>query len=288
MSLPRATPRRATHGFTLLEVLAAAAVLMLMMALLLRITGGVSDSVSRQAKRIEATGTARRALDTLAQDIYVLVRQDGATLLFKAGNETENDALKFLCLSRPAPGTDRPRFSFVSYAVESRKDPAINADVPMLIRGDESVSWPMGNESAVAGYDFAAVLNRQVAHGHVASEGVFRFEILWLRKDGVICREPPMEDAATIGLAPPSGYRRVDLSKVSGFIATVACLDRQSQVVEAGFDFHALQKTFAALPVSTADAGTNPLEKWTGEIAHAQPPRVRENIRFIQRTYYLP
>ncbi len=276
---------RGERGFTLLEIVAAAAVFMLVLVLLLQILDGVGNAASHQSKRIEATGSARRALDTLAQDISVLVRRNGGTLLFNAGDETRNDALKFLCLSRPAPGATKPRMSLVSYAVERRDDPIIGANVPMLVRCDESISWPMGDESAVAEYDFPAVLNRSIAGSHVAAEGVFRFEILWLRKDGVICREPPEESAALSG---SSEYRRVDLSAVSGFIVTVACLDRQSLAIAAGVDFSRLQKNFATLPVLTVELDTNPLEKWTTRIAEARPARVRENIRFIQRTYYLP
>lgn len=260
-----------TCGFTLLEVMAAAGIFTVLIVLMFQVLNGINVATSRLTTRIEAEKDARVALDTLAQDIYALVRNNQATILFKAGDEVGNDAIKFLCLSRPEPDQTNPRMTLVTYSVDG------STGIPMLVRGTAPVLW-----NDTADYDFSAVLTRSSVVENPVAEGVFRFEIIWLRTDGVISRNPPAEATAA------GDFERVDLSATAGFIVTVASLDPKSRVLAEQIGYTAVQSNFSTLESSSNEIEWNPLEKWTDELTNDLQPAIRQNVRFIQRTYRLP
>lgn len=275
--------RKHATAFTIIELLCAMAVLLLLLTGLLQVVSHVSGTASQQARRTQSIGEARAALDTLGQDLSVLVRNEEATILFKPGNTSENDELKFLCLSRPAPGVDAPRMSLISYRIEQRTDTVFGDITPVLVRGDSVIRWAQPNERAADDYDFETVLGRSTETDSPVALGVFRFEVLWFLKNGEVRHTPPLLDGET-----PDGFVRVDLSQVGGVIASVACLDRPSLPIAARSGWPSIQAALPSTPSGSANVESSTLATWQNTLPAIEPPRVRQNVRFVERTCPLP
>ena len=86
--------RRRRQGFTILELLVAAAITAVLAGIVIAMVGNVSTSLARTSGRLNATGQARLALDQLALDLQsALFRDDGnvwfaANILDTTGNAT--------------------------------------------------------------------------------------------------------------------------------------------------------------------------------------------------------
>jgi hypothetical protein len=284
MHCGRSTTRSRTRGFTLLEVLASTCVLLLIVGLAWQLVSMIMDTTSHRTKGMEATGTQRVALDTLSQDIYTLVRQHGATLCWKPGDAPASDELRFLCLSRPEPNRPRSRMTLVSYFIEGIPLPvAEGAPFPALIRGDAPVTWPTNDEDQPADFDFARVLRRPPLGKQPVAEGVFRFDVLWLCRDGVLRRIPPTESI------DPTGFRRVKLEEVAALIVTLAGVDRSSllEFSRQGALSEA-QECLSTLTNEDLAAGHTTFDRWREEIGRITSPLIRRHVQLVQRTYYLP
>ncbi len=267
----------------------------MMLMLLVQLTSGVNESTQHQMRSMEAIGSARVALDTLAQDLGTLITRGGTTLLFKQGDATTNDLLRFLCISRPVAGSADSRLYVVGYSVAMRHSATLDATVPMLVRGSAPVGWPASGDTTAADYDFRTVLrDKTLVELDAVAERVFRFEIVWLRKDGSVTRDPRGLNPDPDANVDANGYIWVDLREMSGLIVSIATLDgmRQRQIAagaaEEGGGFVSLQSSFAALENRPEDAGKTPATQWNAAISSVQPEAARENLRILQRTYYLP
>lgn len=271
-------------AFTLVELLAATCLFLLLVGVAFETVSLTNSATDRQSRRMDTTSSVRVALDTLSQDIYTFVRQNGATLLFKPGKSNEGDVLKFLCLSRPEPGQVRPRMTLVSYELNAETDPSPGRPTPIaLLRTDAPVSWPTADDEAPADYDFSQVLRRPAEGRRAVADGVIRFEIIWLGSDGVISRIP--RDA----VVEPDGFRRVELTNTIGFIVVVAGIDRRSQSIPISAE--AMVQAQSVLPTlneKDVAAGLNPYDLWTSRQRDIGDSTIRQHLFITQRTYYLP
>lgn len=269
------------RGFTLLETLAASAVFALIVVLLFSIVQGVGETASHQARRIESTEDARVALDALGQDLGVLVRSIETTLLFKPGNETQNDVLRFLCFSRPDPSNAHGRMMVAEYRIESRPDTKTEKNIPMLVRGLSPVLWPQAGESIPADYDFASVLQRSSQSDSVIAGNVFRFEILWMTRDGSISRHPPSSTLLS------NGFYQVNLAEVGALIVTVASLDEKTRRLVNDSEWNALQGAFPVLSDAIPQTDKSTADRWSSAIATIEPEMARRNVRMVERTLFV-
>jgi type II secretory pathway pseudopilin PulG len=275
----------AAAGFTLVELLAATCLFVLLVGVAFETVSLTSSATDRQARRLDATSSVRTALDTLSQDIYTFVRQNGATLLFKPGDSNEGDALKFLCLSRPEPEQARPRMTLVGYELDvSTESPSGGGrGLPALLRTNAPVSWPAIDDDAPADYDFFNVLRRPAERRRPVAGGVIRLEIIWLGSDGVISRLP--RGATTEG----DGFHRVDPAKVIGFIAIVAAIDRRSERLAISTQaVNQARSVLSTLSEEDVAGGLNPYDLWMTRVGDIEDPTIRQHLLITQRTYYLP
>lgn len=294
-------PAKQSPAFTLLEVLAAMAVFVLLVVLVAQIAGQTTVVTSASHRRMEALQAARTVLDAIGSDLSNMVRQQGGVLIAgrsPSGYTPASSLLAFVCSSRPRAGSGNPadaRFLAVFLGIRLWEDKAIGVTanvVPMATKGSGSVPWTGG----LANFSDAAASAANSVEGapgitdarEPVSESVFRVEVVYLLDDGSISPTPPplAGFASTPALGP--GMTAVDLSRVRGLIVAVAALDRATLrlVAEAGEgEFRKLAEAFPAV----AEPDKTPLQAWSSiSLPASLPKRVRENLRILQRTYYLP
>ncbi|WP_050026001.1 prepilin-type N-terminal cleavage/methylation domain-containing protein [Verrucomicrobium sp. BvORR034] len=277
------------QGFTLVELLVVMVVFLVLTFLLVQATTTAQTATSHQLRQMDAITSARMALDNLTEDISTLVTRGGTGVLFKPGDATTNDTLKFVAISRNSSQHPRARMTIVSYTMETRPHPLLKCDLPMLVRGSAPLLWPTDNDIQAEDYLLSECLStRALGDSDVTGEHAFRFELVWMRRDGTITRDPRGLPPYTADQQPdPNGFIKVDLKEVRAFIASIAVLDGPAQrdIAEAE-GFGPLQMKLVTMSTSTALEST-PASFWQQAIAELPPP-ARQHTRVLQRTYYLP
>jgi len=126
------------HGFTILELLVAMAVLALLLVAVLEITGKTTTLTRMAGSKLNATQAVRSALDAVERDLQNAVVTPEATVLVRTLNGSPIIAL--LTRGR-GPGTQPARFLAVSY--EWSPDGSFK-------RGYVPVNWAASNLLAAA------------------------------------------------------------------------------------------------------------------------------------------
>lgn len=245
-------------------MLVAAAVFLLLVVLLLQVVGGFSSSTQNAKRAMYASSEARGVLDRLGFDITGLVRSGGITPeITKASG---NDSIRFL--SQVHSVGSASRLSVVDYQINStfNGDPvnSLMAPGPKLGRAAAPFAWINSLGSSLPG----------VTNGHlILGESILRFEVSFLDKDSVPLADPPMDTGT-----PP----KIDLTKVSAIVVTVAALDVGSRAKLSAGDLDGI-----TLPDPSTTNST--LDLWNNELKTATlSPVIRQNLRFFERIYYLP
>lgn len=96
-----------TRGFTIIELLAAMAVLLIMVALLSRVFGSAASTWKAGNKRIESNNTGRSAMEFMARELGgVLVSPERPTMLLASDRNDflgmKSDAISFVSLAHRA------------------------------------------------------------------------------------------------------------------------------------------------------------------------------------------
>ena len=157
-------------GFTLMELLVAAAVLGLLLAMLLKISANTLEVTRFSRQNMEGMQRTRVALDALGADLRNLVGQQGITVLVRqdAQNNTE---IAFLTRNRgPASATDC-RCMAVAYR--------LNAE-GKLVRYSVPVLW--SSQDLLQDLAHAVVSGS----GSTLADGVLRQEVVLMLDDGSI------------------------------------------------------------------------------------------------------
>lgn len=280
---------RACRAFTLVELLVSMAVLISLSYLLLRTTIASQDAVTREIQNMDAIKSARVALDTLTGDIATLVTRGGTTVLFRPGDARTNDTLRFITSCRNSSDSERARMTLTAYCVQSRFNPVLDCEMPMLVRESAPLLWPVDQDPRAEDYVLKDVLqNRVPVESDVVAEHVFRFEIVWLHKDGTISRDPRLSSDPEDG-KDSNGFIWVDLTQVRGFVVSVAALDGPGQRhVANDTGFARVQTALTSLTSAKPDHGRIPSSQWQEDIADIASSVPRQRIRVLQRTYFLP
>ena len=103
------------RGHTLVELLAAIAVVSLMLLLIFQVVQGVLQATRSQNNRIEATDIARRVLDVMTADIQSIPFGVGATLLAPTNSST--NLFYAVTARRGNSASSPPRFLAVGYSL---------------------------------------------------------------------------------------------------------------------------------------------------------------------------
>lgn len=99
---PRSHPTSSrTHGFTLIEILTATAIMALLVSLVMTILSQVVTAWNRSSDELDIGGKARSALDLVAADLQMaLFRQDGTQWLSLSTETTPNSPVSGVTNSR--------------------------------------------------------------------------------------------------------------------------------------------------------------------------------------------
>ena len=277
------TARLKQKGFTLVELLAAVAVLLLIMLMLGAIVNNTIRATNASKKQMDATQQARTALDVLHDDLDNLVHQGGLSTVFaKADGDTGNSTLTLITRRRGSLGMSDLRFLAITYTLDGTN----------LLRNIEPVSWSEVDLTLKVSGPLSS------ATSDVLAEGVLRFEAVVQLDNGEI---KPLTAAGSWrnnvwqGTAVPNNFFALSLAdaapnaaqpKVLALTVAVATLDSTSLRMgnAAGMG--------AALAPVDDNGGKTPLEIWQDAIKEEKlanfPRPAISALRIMQRTYSLP
>lgn len=277
MKSPLPSPRpRGPRGFTLLEVLVAAAVLGLVMALVLQIANGVMQATGGQNRQMEATAAARRALDVMAADLQRAVVGENAAILVPAAAGTNLFAA--LTHRRP-PAGQTGRFLAVRYYT------ATNGD---LYRAYAPVAYTEANLLAAAAS--AGTAPNPLASGLLA---VAARALSGTNSHAVSAAPSAHWSAATYNGTPaPAGFKAL-VTASPGFAAALTNRSRALEIWMVSVDGQTaglLEKIGRreALGNALAAAADDP-GRWRAVIDGADlPAQAKSSIRVLSKTIPLP
>ena len=307
-------------AFTILELLASVALVMLLMLMVAQIMSNTRSVTSASRRRIDADAEARMIFDRMARDFSRMVKRPDVDYLI--AKQTGNDGV-FFYSEAPASnaGTGQNPVGLIGYRVNPSFqlerlgkgltwDGAASDGVVFLTYASYPVtpaSTPTVDSTLAGAFPNVLSASSTAANYHVIGQNVFRFEISFLLKprqqaDGsmlpAICSNNPWD--VRPAWDAPSGHtslNTIGLSDVQAVVVTLAILDETSRkILQAGKDLAAAS---AALPdPTTADlAGTPPMlpaKSWQAQIdsegfaGKAGIPAVAANqVRIYQRTFPL-
>jgi prepilin-type N-terminal cleavage/methylation domain-containing protein len=274
-NLPPTCRPAALRGFTLLEVLVAAAVLGLVMALVLQIVNALLQSTSGASRQMESTAAARRALDTMATDLQKAVVGENAAILVPAG--TGADLFAAVTHRRP-PAGQSARFLAVRYFTNAQNE-LHRAYAPVADNATDLLG-------AVTN---AATTNPPLAAGILA---------VAVRALGDGTNSYPVTDAPAANwadatyntFAVPGGYKAL-LTTGPGFSAGLTNRTRALEVWMAAADARTLDLLTNTSKLATLNSSLDPAnpQDWRAAIDAADiPPAAKSAVRVLNRTIPVP
>jgi type II secretory pathway pseudopilin PulG len=192
-------PGRSAGAFTLLETLVAMAVLVILAALVLRITDSMVGILRIERNRLDSLNEGRNALDRFAWDWGQRIKRKD--LPFAAEKRAGNDALGFYSMVSGDVGSRS--LSWVAFSVGDADGHS------SLLRAAKGAGWDGLTFSATQ----AVTPSLQDGDFDVLSDAVFRVEYTFRKKDGTVTNGPlnPWDE----------GF--------GGVVMTVAVLDSRSR-----------------------------------------------------------
>ncbi len=260
--------RPPTRGFTLIEMLAAMAVLALVLTFLVQLSGQTMTATRSSHQQMEASQQGRAVLDSMNADLSNLVSQNGLGLL--ARENGGNIELAFLTRSR-GPKTTPTRFLAVAYVLQGNN----------LVRQTAPIDW----DSVVDPLSAMAAVSSPTSTSILAT-GVLRFDATLTLDNGnmVTFSSLPASAKKTLNTAfaqliPSSSPVIASLPRVKS--ATVAVAPLSSQNIK-------LAGNMAAILGDLQD-GKTALAVWSenialGKLAELPRPAVA-GLQLAQQTY---
>lgn len=265
---------RARHrkGFTIVELLVATAVLALILALLLQIVNHTLQASKLASQQLDATQSARRALDMITSDLAHAVVSESSTVIYR-----DTPVLAFLRHGRGSSAGDAPRFLGVNYQLVNNS----------LMRGYSNVPW-----SAV---DFLTAASQNPTVSSELSTGILQFSVLASLEDGTVSTLASLPSSTVAsgtvlykGQTVPAGWSALipvhsptgSSPRVQSLLILIAAIDEQNYKI-----LPAEARDIFPQPTATAD----PVGDWERILAAAEMPSpARAAIRFHSKVVPLP
>lgn len=280
---------RLRQGFTILELLAAMAVLMLLVLLISQIVSGAAGTTKISRKRVDADNEARRIFDRISADVEGLLNRPDADFLIR--KTAGNDEIYFFA-EAPAKGsgtTPLQPVALVGYRVNGSRQierlaqglswDAAPPDGAVFLTFSGSV--PAAGSTIEGGY--AGVLTDANKY-HVLGEGVFRLEIGFLLRAEPGLAAKFSTSPFRSGGASPFANQGAGLEDVQALVVTLVVLDEGSRTIAGDMD---------GLIAKFADAvdGSTPAEDWQAVAVNPAALGIVEaaasNVRVYQRIFPL-
>ncbi len=315
------------HGFTLVEILVAMAVLSLMLFVAVQLINGVSVTVGQSGKRMDSDTQARLTFNKMALDIAKMVlrsdvdyssfKQPAATLSaayggasFPANLQPGNDRMGFYSettgyfsgATQPS-GSGKAPISLVAYMIASDSNNASQ----VLRRLGKGLGWEPDASDAWKGMTYLpATITSQWPNLFSLTSGattdpdyktvgsqVFRFEYTYLLKSTT--SQPARLSLTPWDTSASPAHTSIDGFKdVAAIIVTLAILDYRSRILVK--DYPSLIAAFpdARDPSSDATYHGDIAAAWNAAIITPGfastanlPPKAASAVRIYQRYFYL-
>lgn len=263
--------RRSIQAFTLIEILAACAVLMLILLLLLQISASTLGSTRATRQQIESIQQNRAALDAIGRDLDCLAVPGPASIYVTTVNG--NAQLSFLTRGRAPGGFGDNRLLAVKYRVRNFTLERVVANVSWSERNLVSVltGTPSPSESV-----------------SIVAENILRLEVAVQLEDGTLesYLSAPKNSEGGMMLASRSGTASLD--KIGSIIVAVASID--GQTMDLITKLNKRDTTISALgQIASPSPGITPVDLWrealSGNLGDALPGPALNSLRFNQKVF---
>lgn len=265
------------RGFTILEVLVAAAVLILILGVLLQLSGNTLQATKASQRQMESAQRARSIADALSADLDNLIVTEGSGLYVRANGQSLD--LAFLTRSRGPLATANVRALAVVYTLSGTD----------IVRKTVPVPW---SETDLVGAALSALSSANVS---TLSEGILNFQVSFVLSTGELV---PFSTTANWASDTVRGKTLADdfyaltlpssasaATSVQALVFSLASLDVQtSKLPEA-------TSLAAALSGIEVPTGQTPREAWdaaiTTGVLNGFPNQLRAALRTTQFTWQL-
>jgi prepilin-type N-terminal cleavage/methylation domain-containing protein len=229
--------RRQSLGFTLVEMMAAVAVMAVVMVLLSQLVGSISRIIDFSKRRMDAVSQLAFALDRIDADLRRAVQR--RDLLPYLAKHPGNDEWRFYS-QVPGYGGDRT-LSIVSYFVGTW-----DGESQALNRGASGRDWSGVQSVVFSTADTAGAPAFDPQDNQVLAPAVYRFEIGFVNAATGNYVEAPAQ---------------ADWSDVSGVVVVLAAIDDANRKLLGSSGETAIQKATGWLEDFPA-AGPSPAAQW--------------------------
>ena len=304
-------------GFTLMEVMAATAVLALLLSITVQITTQTDVAIRSSERQMKVAAEARTALDRFEADFSTAMLTAGATALVLDGSN-DNSAIRFISLSRarqdPAAGGVQPRGALIGYGAKDtvHNVSGNNLKEGSLVRGDGRVDFsntiPKALSSFADVFKNLAVTAGTTMNWESIGDGLLRFHISYVLDNGEIVYDPPKYSmiSAQTGQAvsflnelPTSGWTAVAFAaenaptngryvvalKVAIAGATPDVIEQARKIKDENYG-NKLEQALDAMKPPTGNQSA--LQLWETKLTSIDFLPLRQSIRFFQRTIPIP
>jgi prepilin-type N-terminal cleavage/methylation domain-containing protein len=219
---------RSRDAFTLAELLISMAILVLLLALVMRIVAGTASLIRASSAQIDTASLARIVLDRFDNDFSGALLSNGSTAVYYSDSTVDgNSAVAFVTSARARgpttttqPWTTDTRAAFVGYKVTPFNQlVATNTfqSVPSLGRGDGRITCnvqDIGNKATQNLWDLFGTTNLRLPNDisvnplpnqpipsprpdekalnwQIAADAAFRLHVSFLLNDGRVVQTPP-------------------------------------------------------------------------------------------------
>ena len=278
-----------TRGFSLVELLVAMAVLSLLVVMLAQMVALTSQAISIDSKKIDAAGQARLVFDRLASDLASMPsRPDFGMMFTKAAG---NDSFQFY--SQVDGYSGARQIAAVGYRIQQ----STPGRLYQLERGAVGTDWgPSITSNPLVQFlpNTQAIATNTDPNYDVLASGVFRLEFCYVLTTGQFYSPPNNSTSPYVVYCDnPTGAAFYNgnptSSKIAAVVIAVGILDTNSQKLISS---NQLGQLATALPDNTS--GDDPIADWNTAMAKPTfapagiPAQVVQNIRFYERTFYVP
>jgi type II secretion system protein J len=282
--------RRFNHGFTLVELLLAMAVLALLILFVTSLINSAATITTLDSKRMDADSQARQLLDRMAIDFTQMVKRSDVDYYLKSSANPQtagNDQLAFYSTVAgycPATSTSAQRspISLVSYRINSQNKlermgkglvwNGSTTDTPMVFWATIAATWPTATTTA-SDPDYEEI-----------GPQVFRFEYYYLLRNGTVS-DTPWDTSA--------GHTSVTgMQDVAAIVADIAMIDPKSKVLLSDPQIATFTASSQANFLANYATGVAPgqlLAQWQNKLdgITSLPRPAVSGIRLYERYFYL-
>lgn len=239
-------------GFTLVELLAAIAVMGILFAMCFQIISSISQLTTGSAKEMDSLSQSRTALDRIGLDMEARVRDSQVAVLFvkRSGND------EFAFYSESNRGSSTRLSQLVAYRVASAE----------LERAAVATSWEVSNPLLFT--PGTASLPTASTYQNLA-DSVFRLEVLFL-----------LRSTNQLTVTAPTSW-----SDVAAVVVGVVALDATSRKMVTSAQLDALAAYFP-----DAVNGRTLLDLWSPLLSNVHtviPLKAAPGVRIYQRVFYV-